>query len=111
MDNYSAAIVSNSISTANSNKAVQSSRALVNGTARNANEAAEQFEAVFISQMLRPMFDTIPENQLLGGGRGEKVWKDMMVEEYGKIIAHKGGLGIADAVKKELIKAQEVSNQ
>jgi len=32
----------------------------------------------------------------------------MQVEEYGKAIANSGGIGLADAVFKEIIKAQEL---
>lgn len=72
-----------------------------------AREAAEQFEAIFISQMLAPMFETIPTDSFMGGGHAEGVYRGMMVEEVGKEIAKQGGIGIADTVYREILKLQE----
>lgn len=72
-----------------------------------AREAAEQFEAVFLAQMLAPMFETIPTDSFMGGGHAEKVYRGMMVEEMGKSIAKQGGVGIADSVYREMLKLQE----
>ena len=69
--------------------------------------AAQDFEAVFISEMMKPMFQTIKTNDTFGGGQGEDVFKGMLVQEYGKIMSESGGLGIADHVRAELIKIQE----
>lgn len=70
-------------------------------------DAAEQFEAVFISQMLAPMFETIPTDGAMGGGHAEGIYRNMMVQEVGKSIAKNGGIGIADQVYSELLKLQE----
>lgn len=70
-------------------------------------KTAEDFEAVFLSQMLQPMFDTIPQDSLMGGGHAETIYRGMMVEEMGKSISRSGGIGIADSVYRELLKMQE----
>ncbi len=72
-----------------------------------AREAAEQFEAIFISQMLAPMFETVSTDGPMSGGHAETVYRSMMVEEVGKSIAKRGGIGIADQVYRELLKMQE----
>jgi len=72
-----------------------------------AREAAEQFEAVFLSQMLGPMFETVPTDSFMGGGHAESVYRGMMVEEMGKSLAKQGGIGIADSVYREILKLQE----
>lgn len=72
-----------------------------------AQKVAQDFEAVFIGQMLQPIFETIPEDSLFGGGPGEKIFKTMMVDEIGKEIAKAGGVGIAKHVMDEIIKLQE----
>ncbi len=74
---------------------------------RKIKETAQEFEAVFVSEMLRPMFDSIKTSEMFGGGNSEKVYRDMQVEEYGKAIAKAGGIGLADAVMREMIKMQE----
>lgn len=71
-------------------------------------ETAEDFEAVFLGQMLKPMFDGIETDGMFGGGQAEKMYRDLMVDEYGKAISKAGGIGIADAVMREMIKLQEV---
>ncbi len=73
-----------------------------------ARDAAEQFEAVFIAQMLSPMFETVPTDGPMGGGSAEGMYRSMFVTEAGKAIAKQGGIGIADQVYRELLKMQEV---
>lgn len=73
-----------------------------------ARKTAEEFEAVFLTQMLKPMFDGIKSEAPFGGGQAEKMWKSMQLDEYGKAIAKSGGIGISDAVFNELLKTQEI---
>lgn len=68
---------------------------------------AQEFEAVFLSEMLAPVFDSVDTDGLFGGGQSEKIFRSMMVEEYGKAIARSGSVGIADAVQREILKMQE----
>ena len=74
---------------------------------RAAKKTAEEFEAVFIAEMLKPMFQNIEPAEPFGGGQAGKMWQEMQVAEYGKAISKAGGIGIADAVFREMIKAQE----
>jgi len=71
------------------------------------SQSAEEFEAVFISEMMKPMFEGISTEAPFGGGKGEEVFRSMLLQEYGKTMAKTGSIGVADAVKRELIKAQE----
>lgn len=71
-------------------------------------KTAEDFEAVFLSQMLKPMFDGIGSDEMFGGGHGEDMWKSQLINEYGKTIAKSGGIGIADAVMGEMLRMQEM---
>lgn len=73
-----------------------------------AREIAEDFEAMFLAQLLKPMFDGIETDALFGGGPGEDAYKSMLVQEYGKVMAQSGGVGIADMVKAEILKLQEI---
>ena len=72
-----------------------------------ANQAAQDFEGVFLSQFLGEMFDGISTDGPFGGGQGEQMFRSLMLDEYGKQIAAQGGIGIADAVTRELLKSQE----
>jgi len=70
-------------------------------------KTAQDFEAVFLSQMLKPMFEGLSAEAPFGGGAGEDMWRSQMVNEYGKTIAKAGGIGIADQVMGEMIRMQE----
>ena len=72
---------------------------------------AVEFEAVYLAQMLQPMFDELKSSGPFGGGFGEDVWRSQQVQEYGKAIAQSGGVGIADVVARELIEAQEAGQE
>ncbi len=74
-----------------------------------AKQAAEDFEAVFLAQMLGPIFDSLETEGPFGGGPGEKIFRSMLVQEYGKSIAKSGGIGISDAVQREILQLQEVA--
>ena len=76
-------------------------------TNKAARDAAEQFEAIFIAQMLSPMFETVPTDDLMGGGPAEGMYQSMMVQEASKSIARNGGIGLADTVYREILKLQE----
>lgn len=73
-------------------------------------EAAKDFEALYITEMMKPMFEGIKPDDLFGGGKTEEIFQGLLLEEYGKLIAETGQLGIADAVKREMIKLQEEAN-
>ncbi|MCB1721590.1 MAG: rod-binding protein [Alphaproteobacteria bacterium] len=68
--------------------------------------AAQDFEAVFIAEMMKPMFAGIETEAPFGGGKGEEIFRSMMIQEYGKMIAQTGGIGIADHVKDHMIQVQ-----
>lgn len=71
-------------------------------------EVAETFESVFISQMLAPMFETVPQDEMFGGGHAETIYRSMQIEEYGKAVTAGGGIGIADNILAEMLRMQEI---
>lgn len=99
--------------TMNSLSAPPSSFSLASKLGSNANidKAAQDFEAMFATQMLQPMFEGIQVDPEFGGGHGEEIMRSFMLQEYGKIIAKGGKLGIATQVKTEMLRAQEGANR
>lgn len=77
-------------------------------SAQKIDETANEFEAQFVSQMLSTMFSTVDPNEALGGSDAEEVYQSLLVNEYGKIIARTGGVGVADQVKRIMIGQQEI---
>ena len=93
--------------------AINNSRALPSvgkaQTLEEMRETAQDFEAVFLSQMLKPMFENLGAEAPFGGGPAEDMWRSLMVDEYGKSMAKNGGIGLADQVLAQMIKLQEAS--
>jgi peptidoglycan hydrolase FlgJ len=77
-------------------------------TREKIDATAQEFEAQFISQMMSTMFSTVDTSESLAGSDAEEVYTSMLENEYGKIIARSGGIGVADQVKQILMKQQEV---
>lgn len=74
--------------------------------------AAQDFEAMYLTEMMRPMFEEVNKpDPMFGGGKGEEVFNGMMLDHYGKIMAKAGGVGLAKYVRAEMIKLQEESKQ
>tara|TARA_E500000331_G_scaffold121111_1_gene118300 strand:+ start:596 stop:937 length:342 start_codon:yes stop_codon:yes gene_type:complete len=69
---------------------------------------AQDFEAFFVSMMTEAMMSGIKTDGPFGGGQGEKVFRSILVQEYGKEAASQGNFGIADAVRQQLLKMQEM---
>jgi len=70
--------------------------------------AAEEFEGVFLSQVLGDLNVSFTTPGV-GGSGGESPFASMLRDEYGKIISRSGGVGVADAVMREMLRAQEVA--
>ena len=74
--------------------------------------AAQDFEAMYLTEMLRPMFDEVNQpDPVFGGGKGEEVFNGMMLDHYGKIMAKAGGVGIAQYVRDEMIRIQQEAHK
>ena len=76
-------------------------------TPAQAAKAAEDFEAMFINEFIGSMFEGVQTDGPFGGGPGEAIFRSMMIDQYSKTIAHQGGFGLAAAVKRQLLAAQE----
>ena len=71
-----------------------------------ARHAAEEFESVFLNEMLSPMFEGLSTDGLGGGGVGEEMFRPMLIDNYAKAITRSGGIGIADTIMRELTRMQ-----
>ncbi len=77
-------------------------------TPEQARAAAEEYESVFIGQMLQHMFAGIETDALFGGGPAEDIYRSMMVDEFGRTLSRAGGVGLADHIVRSLVSLQEV---
>lgn len=71
-----------------------------------ADAAAKDFEAVFIAQLLEPLFASVETPSIAGGGKSEAFFKGLLQENYAKAFAERGGFGLADQVKAALLDIQ-----
>lgn len=69
-------------------------------------KAAQDFEAVFISNLLKQAHKTMSESSPLFGNSSEaKFYREMMDEQVAERISRTGAFGLADVLIKNLEKA------
>ena len=68
----------------------------------DAAQAAQQFEALLIGEMLKSMWQTVPQGQLLSGSHEESLYRDMLNEAISNSIAEGRGMGIKDVIFKDM---------
>ena len=73
-------------------------------------KTAEDFEASFLSQMLKPMFDGLSTEAPFGGGEGEATWRSFLIDAMAKQTVKAGGIGLSDRIMSEMIKLQEAQS-
>jgi Rod binding domain-containing protein len=80
------------------------------GSPEKARELGKKFEAMFMTQMLNHMFSGVDaEKSYFGGGHAEAMFRPMLNDEYGKMVASRGkGIGLADQVARVMLSHQEV---
>ena len=78
---------------------------------RNADplrRAAKELESVFMTQMLEHMSAGVSTAAPFGGGHAETLWRSTLNEHYAKAMSGRGGIGIADAIYRDMLRWQEV---
>jgi len=65
-------------------------------------EACQDFEAIFLKQMLNVMRKTVNKGELLNGGFAEDVFEDMLYDEYAKKMAKNSQFGLSEMLYREL---------
>lgn len=76
-------------------------------SAAHARQVAEDFESVFLAQLIEQMMGETTQSEMFGGGPGESAFRGMMNEEYAKVMARAGGIGLADDLAREILRLQE----
>jgi Rod binding domain-containing protein len=70
-------------------------------------KTAQDFEASFLSQMFKPMFEGLETDGPFGGGSAEETWRSFLLDAMAKQTVKAGGVGLADTVMSEMLKMQE----
>ncbi len=69
---------------------------------RALQDAAEQFEAIFLYQLMEQMRRTVPETDLLGDRRAEKIFQSMLDQEIASNIAQGQSVGLAKMIYEQM---------
>ena len=94
--------VNQALSTNQVNKAKSLQTGIKNGNDKKLLESCQDFESMFIKQMLDSMKKTINKSGLIKENMGEKIFDDMLYDEYAKKMATTSNLGIAKTMYKQL---------
>ena len=65
-------------------------------------KVAHEFEALFVSYLLKVMRETIEESGLTDGGFGKTVYTELFDEEMSRAVAQQGPLGLSNLILKGL---------
>ncbi|QLF69389.1 rod-binding protein [Peteryoungia desertarenae] len=64
-----------------------------------------EFEAVFLSNFVKSMMPEDSE-EVYGKGNAGEMWKSMMAEQLGSVIAESGGVGVAEQMYRDALARQ-----
>ena len=65
-------------------------------------EASDDFEAIFLQQMLKTMRKTSLESDFIKKSEGEKIFRSMLDEQYAILSAKSGSLGLGEMIFQQL---------
>ncbi len=74
----------------------------LSNTGKKEMAAAQDFEAMLVKQMFQSMWSTIPKDGLMGSGKEEDMFRDMLNDTLSQDLAKQQSFGIKDIVAKEL---------
>lgn len=70
-------------------------------------KSAKEFEGMFMSEMLSHMFEGTEVNPVFGGGEGEKMFRSLLTQEYGKKMAEGDRSGMSKQIQTMMLNIQE----
>jgi Rod binding domain-containing protein len=71
-------------------------------------KTARDFESMFVARMLDRAGAGLKSKGAFFGGHAEEQFRSVLNDHYGKAVAMRGGLGIADMVLGQMIRMQEM---
>ena len=88
---------------------LEPSRQAAQGPSKAAEEAklqgaCQQFEEMFLTQMMKQMRKAGPKGGMFGGGQGSEQFADMLDQERAKDWSQNGGIGLASMMFEQMKK-------
>ena len=68
------------------------------------NAACNAFESLFVNYLMKEMRETIPQNELFGGGSAEKIYTSMLDSEVAKHVSGNRGIGLSDMLMQQMLR-------
>lgn len=67
-------------------------------------QAAQDFESLFVTHLLKTMRSTVPKGGLLGQTFASNTYQEMFDEELSRQLAHGKGLGLSEMLYREFMR-------
>ena len=71
-------------------------------------KTCKDFESLFVNYLMKEMRNTIPENELFGGGSAEKIYTTMLDGEVAKHVSRHGGIGLANILYDQMAQKNSI---
>jgi flagellar protein FlgJ len=71
-------------------------------------QAGEDFEALFLNQLLQSMRRTVIKSKLLGEAPGKEVYQSLFDRELSQKMAHQGGLGLGKVLVQKVLEKEKI---
>ena len=91
------------IQTQNNLNILRKNNCVVKSDEMQLREAAQGFEAIFVTKLLNQMnSSSLNQGGFIGQSNSEKTFKGMLFQEIGKEVAKSSSFGIAEAIYNQL---------
>jgi flagellar protein FlgJ len=91
-----------------SSPAVQAKAPAIDTSSRaKIEKTAQDFEAFFLSQMYQQMYKDVPTDGVMGGGHGEEAFRSFMLDDFARLTAKTGRIGLGRQIADHMIRLQE----
>lgn len=95
MSTTSTLTLNNSMDTLSSSSALQSLTQAKKNDPKKIEKASKDFESFLISYMVKEMRKSIPNDGILPRSDAENSFQEALDQNYSKVLAEKGGLGLS----------------
>jgi flagellar protein FlgJ len=69
-------------------------------------KTCQEFESLFVSQMMQQMRRTIPEDGIIGRSQAEKIYTGLLDNEIAKTVSQRQGVGLARMMYEQMAAIQ-----
>ena len=74
---------------------------------KSLRKSSQEFEALMLNEMLKSMRKTVPDSGLFQKNNSTEIFRDMLDSETAKAASRGKGLGIGEAMYKQMAKVVE----